>query len=68
MAHGPIGIISAAVYPSPRPDLPHLAVMFSPDGKVLAAHPMATEEEALLHIRDAMQQAAEITEKPLHEL
>ncbi len=68
MAHGPLGIISAAVYPSPRPDLPHLAVLFGPDGQVSAAFPMATEQEALRHIEQAMQKAAEITDKPLHEL
>ena len=68
MAHGPIGIISAAVYPSPRPDLPHLAVLFDLDGQVSAALPMATEQEALLHVERAMQKAAEIVQQPLHEL
>lgn len=68
MAHGPLGIISAAVYASPRPDLPHLAVLFAPDGQVSAAFPMATEQEALLHIERAMQKAAEVTGQPLHEL
>ncbi len=68
MANGPIGIISATVYPSPRPDLPHLAVLFDPGGKVLAAHPMATEAEALLHIETAMRKAADVTGQPLHEL
>ena len=68
MAHGPIGIVSAAVYPSPRPDLPHLAVMFEPNGSVLAAVPMATEQEATLHVERAMQKAAALLEEPLHEL
>lgn len=68
MANGPIGIISAAVYPSPRPDLPHLAVMFEPSGGVLAAVPMATEEEATRHVEEAMRKAAETFHKPLHEL
>ena len=68
MANGPIGIISAAVYPSPRPDLPHLAVMFEPNGTVLAAVPMATEHEATLHVEQAMRKAAEMLEQPLHEL
>ena len=68
MAHGPIGIISAAVYPSPRPDLPHLAVLFDPDGSVSAAVPMATEREAFLHVERAMQKAAELISQPLHEL
>ncbi len=68
MAHGPIGIVSAAVYPSPRPDLPHLAVLFEPSGAVLTAIPMATEEEAHRHVEQAMRKAAEIVQAPLHEL
>ena len=68
MANGPIGILSAAVYPSPRPDLPHLAVLFDPSGNVSAAVPMASEREAYLHIEQAMQKAAEIIDQPLHEL
>ena len=68
MANGPIGIISAAVYPSPRPDLPHLAVLFEPSGGVLAAIPMATEEEAIRHIEQAMRTAADMAQAPLHAL
>jgi len=68
MANGPIGIISAAVYPSPRPDLPHLAVMFEPSGAVLAAVPMPSEEEAARHCEEAMRRAAETFHQPLHEL
>ncbi len=68
MAHGPIGILSAAVYPSPRPDLPHLAVLFEPSGAVLSAVPMATEQEALLHVEQAMREAAALLGEPVHEL
>ncbi len=68
MANGPIGILSAAVYPSPRPDLPHLAVLFEPSGAVLSAVPMATEQEALLHVEQAMQEAAKLLGEPVHEL
>jgi hypothetical protein len=57
MANGPIGIVSAAVYPIPRPDLPHLAVLFDPRGKISAAIPMA-EQEAYAHVEQAMQKAA----------
>ncbi len=68
MANGPIGIISAAVYPSPRPDLPHLAVMFEPSGNVLTAVPMASEAEAYKHVEEAMKKAADLLVEPLHEL
>ena len=68
MANGPIGIVSAAVYPSPRPDLPHLAVLFDPDGKVSAAVPMATEQEAYEHVEQAMRKAASLLNAPLHEI
>ena len=68
MANGPIGLVSAAVYPSPRPDLPHLAVIFEPSGAVLAAVPMATEEAALAHVERAMHEAADVLAVPLHEV
>ena len=68
MANGPIGILSAAVYPSPRPDLPHLAVLFEPSGAVLSAVPMATEQEALRHVEQAMHEAAALLGEPVQEL
>ena len=68
MANGPIGVVSAAVYPSPRPDLPHLAVIFEPSGAVLAAVPMATEQEAHAHVERAMHKAADVLAIPLHEV
>ncbi len=68
MANGPIGILSAAVYPSPRPDLPHLAVLFEPSGAVLSAVPMASEQEALLHVEQAMREASRLLGEPVHEI
>ena len=42
----------ATVYPAPRADFPHVAVVFHADGTILLARPFTTAEEALRYLSD----------------
>jgi hypothetical protein len=58
VTQGPKGGITAVVYSPPRPDLPHLAVSFGPDGEVIAARTMPSLAAAEAFIEDIMTQFA----------
>lgn len=52
--------ISSIVYAPPTPEFPYLAVLFHPDGEVLAARPMISQEAGEQFIASV---ALEIAEK-----
>jgi hypothetical protein len=62
---GPKGGITAAVYDPPRRGLPSLAVIFGPDGEVLAARSMPSSDHAEAFCAEMMAQFAASTGKPL---
>lgn len=52
--------ISSVVYAPPAAGFPYLAVLFGPNGEVLASRPMGSQEEGERFITEA---ASEIAEK-----
>ena len=55
--------LTAAVYDPPAPEFPHIAVVFDPEGKVLAVRPVASIDDGEAAVAElALQLAGEIPE------
>ena len=51
--------LTGAVYDPPRPDLPHVAVLFNPDGQVLSARVVPSVEIGDHLIQSVLKECAE---------
>jgi len=55
----PMAFITSVVYAPPTAELPHLAVVFHPDGEVLIARRVSSQEAGERLIRDVAQEFTE---------